>query len=317
MIDQGLELLRPLGINNPRVHFDIREDQSDAEAAERVIREMELQDGFAIINPAAGWPSRLWPWNDLPPLPRILAGSGICRRWSPGPATGNTRWPSKSRQVPADMRRLPPPTRCSNCREITRRARLFISSDTGPLYLAAAFGTPCVAFRSHLGGTNPALRPAAHCNHRNARSAPVPGPPHRVTGVDGSHRRGRCLRSVRSDPYDRLKTCPTPPGVSGRKVGIQRRIVVHLELAVDFQRWRPARCLSTTRGRGPRRDRRCCSRGSTSRAGLGAVVDAGVGPVGLLFHVIDPQGRIESRSMTLPGVSVFHLARGRGVAPHA
>ena len=39
---------------------------------------------------------------------------------------------------------LAPPTRLNEVAALARRARLFISSDTGPLHLAAAVGTPSV-----------------------------------------------------------------------------------------------------------------------------------------------------------------------------
>ena len=144
MIDQGLELLRPLGINNPRVHFDIHEDQSDAEAAERMIGEMGLEGGFAVVNPAAGWPSRLWPLERFAAIAEHLG-----RKWNLPTmvAWAGDREHAMAERVAAGSggyARLPPATRLLEFGAITRRARLFVSSDTGPLYLAAAFGTPCV-----------------------------------------------------------------------------------------------------------------------------------------------------------------------------
>ena len=40
--------------------------------------------------------------------------------------------------------RLAPPTSLTELAALARRARLFLGSDTGPLHLAAAVGTPCV-----------------------------------------------------------------------------------------------------------------------------------------------------------------------------
>jgi ADP-heptose:LPS heptosyltransferase len=50
--------------------------------------------------------------------------------------------------------RLAPPTSLTQLAALARRARLFIGSDTGPLHLAAAVGTPCVG----LYGPMPAER---------------------------------------------------------------------------------------------------------------------------------------------------------------
>ena len=49
---------------------------------------------------------------------------------------------------------LAPPTSLTDLAELARRARLFIGSDTGPLHIAAAVGTPCVG----LYGPMSALR---------------------------------------------------------------------------------------------------------------------------------------------------------------
>ncbi len=44
-----------------------------------------------------------------------------------------------------NMARLAPPTSLLELVALVRRTRLFIGSDTGPLHIAAAAGTPCVA----------------------------------------------------------------------------------------------------------------------------------------------------------------------------
>ena len=52
------------------------------------------------------------------------------------------------------MRKLAQATSLQDLGEVCRLARLFVSSDTGPLHLAAAVGTPCVG----LFGPVPAAR---------------------------------------------------------------------------------------------------------------------------------------------------------------
>src|SRR6185369_876687 len=49
---------------------------------------------------------------------------------------------------------MAPPTSLTELAELARRARIFIGSDTGPLHIAAAVGTPCVG----LYGPMPARR---------------------------------------------------------------------------------------------------------------------------------------------------------------
>jgi ADP-heptose:LPS heptosyltransferase len=57
--------------------------------------------------------------------------------------------------------RLAPPTSVRELAAVARRARLMISSDTGPLHLAAAVGTPCVG----LFGPMPAERNGPYGPH--------------------------------------------------------------------------------------------------------------------------------------------------------
>ncbi|MCS7305690.1 MAG: glycosyltransferase family 9 protein, partial [Thermoguttaceae bacterium] len=62
IIDCNLELLRPLGIENPPVRFNLPEKPADALWADQWLAEQGLDPGrFALINPGAGWPSKRWP----------------------------------------------------------------------------------------------------------------------------------------------------------------------------------------------------------------------------------------------------------------
>ncbi len=47
---------------------------------------------------------------------------------------------------------LAPPTTLPELAAVLRRARIFVGSDTGPLHIAAAVGTPCVGL---FGTTRP------------------------------------------------------------------------------------------------------------------------------------------------------------------
>ncbi|RIK73783.1 MAG: hypothetical protein DCC67_17440 [Planctomycetota bacterium] len=62
VIDHYLELLRPLGVDAPTVRFDLPEPAADARTAEQLLRRRQLAPGgFAILNPGAGWASKIWP----------------------------------------------------------------------------------------------------------------------------------------------------------------------------------------------------------------------------------------------------------------
>ncbi len=113
--------------------------------AQEILREMGLEGRFAMINPGAGWPSRLWPQERFAAVAEHLG-----RQWS---LPTIVVWYGDRERVMAERvvagaggyAHLPPATRLTELAAVTRLARLFVSSDTGPLHLASAVGTPCVA----------------------------------------------------------------------------------------------------------------------------------------------------------------------------
>jgi len=143
-VDRHLELLRPLGIESPAVEFNVPEHTSDRRAAETIIAESGVQDGFGIINVGAGWPSKLWPPGRYAAVAAYLGN----RHSLPTLViSGNRRERERAEAVSAGSLRfakVAPPISLAQLAALARRARLFLGSDTGPLHLAAAVGTPCV-----------------------------------------------------------------------------------------------------------------------------------------------------------------------------
>ena len=154
VIDCNLELLRPLGIESPAVRFDVPEQETDAAAAEAMIRQAGLADGFAVINPGAGWPSKVWPADRYAAVARHLGQHGGLPSLVVWAGAQERAW---AEQIVAGLGghgRLAPRTSLLELAALCRRARLFVGSDTGPLHLAVAVGTPCVG----LYGPMPAER---------------------------------------------------------------------------------------------------------------------------------------------------------------
>ena len=72
VVDRNLELLGPLGIHDPQVRFDLPVAAADAQTADRIIVGLGLGQ-FAMINPGAGWPSKLWPTDRYAAVARHLS----------------------------------------------------------------------------------------------------------------------------------------------------------------------------------------------------------------------------------------------------
>ena len=107
---------------------------------------------FALLNPGAAWPNKRWPaerFGEIAAFLHEVRGLPAFVLWGPGEeplaraviaASGGTA-------------RMAPPTDLSDLLALCRAAGLMVSGDTGPLHLAAAAGTPCVAI---FGPTDPA-----------------------------------------------------------------------------------------------------------------------------------------------------------------
>jgi heptosyltransferase I len=104
---------------------------------------------FALLNPGAGWHAKRWPAEHYGEVARRLAENGLKSLINLGPgeeelagavetASGGT-----AETFTGSLTQLI---------ALTRRARLFIGGDTGPMHLAAALGVPVVGI---FGPTDP------------------------------------------------------------------------------------------------------------------------------------------------------------------
>ena len=140
----NLELAGSLGCNGTstaRIPFRI------PAGAERYVdhrlREVEGRRP-ALLNPGAGWPTKLWPARRFARL-----GSEIRRRlklpvvFTYGPGEEGLVREIRDCSRPGSVVSFP--TTILELAALCRRSRLMVAGDTGPLHLAVALGTPAVA----------------------------------------------------------------------------------------------------------------------------------------------------------------------------
>jgi len=135
---------------------------------------------FVILSPGAGWGAKQWPAERYASVAQQLAQDGIRSLVNSGPgeeelaAAVETESRGTARKISCTIGELI---------ALTRRARLLIGGDTGPLHLAAALEVPVVAI---FGPTNPArngpfgtrsvvLRSASSLTDHSRRSKPDQG----------------------------------------------------------------------------------------------------------------------------------------------
>jgi heptosyltransferase-1 len=149
VIEQSLSLVEALaGKKMVLPAFDFPRDSRAEEKIERLLRQAGMGE-FAILNPGAGWGAKQWPAERYGYVARALAGCGIQSIVNHGPgeqdlareterASGGT-----ARGFEGSVTELI---------ALTRRAKLFLGGDTGPMHLAAALKVPVVAI---FGPTDP------------------------------------------------------------------------------------------------------------------------------------------------------------------
>jgi heptosyltransferase-1 len=124
-------------------------DPGAEEECERRLQSDGISD-FALLNPGAGWGAKQWPAERYGEVAKGLAQYGMRSLVNVGPGEE-----SLARAVEAASEGSARGITCSVTQLIalTRRARLFVGGDTGPMHLAAALAVPVVAI---FGPTNPA-----------------------------------------------------------------------------------------------------------------------------------------------------------------
>jgi len=158
VVEQTLELLQPLGIKNPAVVFHLPENRPAREGMRRYLADQDLAAGFAVINPGAGWPNKLWPPERFAGVARHLAEVHCLPSLVVWAGEAEKSWAGTIVTRSAGSAIQAPPTTLPELAALCRAAQLFVSSDTGPLHIAAAVGTPCVG----LFGPKPAERNGAY-----------------------------------------------------------------------------------------------------------------------------------------------------------
>jgi heptosyltransferase I len=128
---------------------ELPRDTSAEQRIEQRLAEAAVRD-FAIINPGAGWGAKRWPAERYGAVARRLACCGLQSVINYGPGEDQL---ARGAEAASDGTAIALAFSITELIALTRRARLFIGGDTGPLHLAAALQVPVVAI---FGPTDPA-----------------------------------------------------------------------------------------------------------------------------------------------------------------
>ena len=146
VIEHYLDLLHPLGIAAAHVRFDLPESEHDARMATELLARCGLQAGrFALVNPGAGWPSKIWPAERYGELAQRLSVNHGVKTLAVWGVPSELPLAEAIVDASAGSAVLAPPTSMTELGALCRRAAIFVGSDTGPMHLAVAVGTPTIS----------------------------------------------------------------------------------------------------------------------------------------------------------------------------
>lgn len=152
-LSREMALLKAIGVETDEIVFDLPTNASDRAGIDALLAEHEIdrQRPLVAINPQATWPTKLW-FNDRfsAVADRLLElGCAVVFTGSPGDRL-------EIEQIIAGMTRkavnLAGKTSLHSLAALYQAARVVISTDTGPMHIGAAVGTPLVAI---FGATAP------------------------------------------------------------------------------------------------------------------------------------------------------------------
>jgi heptosyltransferase-1 len=150
IVEQNLSLAeavarRPLKM--PRV--ELPHDEAAGQECDRKLKGRGIQS-FVLLNPSAGWGAKQWPAERYGLVAKQLAENGLKSLINVGPGEEDmVRTVQEGSGGTAETFT----GSITQLIALTRRARLFIGGDTGPMHLAAALGVPVVGI---FGPTDPA-----------------------------------------------------------------------------------------------------------------------------------------------------------------
>ena len=150
VIDQNLSIVE--AVTHKKAKASLVQFPRDPEAERRIdqlLKAASIRD-FAILNPGAGWGAKRWPAQRYGQVAKALGAQGLPSILNSGPGEAALALAAEAASEGAAKT-----IRCSitDLIALTRRAKLFIGGDTGPLHLAAALRVPVVAI---FGPTDPA-----------------------------------------------------------------------------------------------------------------------------------------------------------------
>jgi heptosyltransferase-1 len=172
---RGLMLLNALGIPTPEVEYRLPVTEHDRQKMDDLLQRYGLGNPrrLVVINPIAKWESKLWSnWKFAQLADRIITQYDAGVVFTGSPEDRRTIYQIKADMV-ATAVNIAGETTLKMLAALYAKADIVVSTDTGPMHLAVAVGTPVVAL---FGPTAPWRTGPFGEGHRIVRTAPTCSP---------------------------------------------------------------------------------------------------------------------------------------------
>jgi 3-deoxy-D-manno-octulosonic-acid transferase/heptosyltransferase-1 len=174
-LTRGLMLLDAIGISTARVDYDLPFSAPDQQRIDALLKASGVYGirPLVAVNPVALWETKLWVNERFAQLAdRMVHDFDVDVVFTGGPADRSTIAAIRQRMaVPsADLSGR---TTLKMLAALYRKSRLLVTTDTGPMHLAAAVDTPVVAL---FGPTAPWRTGPFGRKHKVVRTAPACSP---------------------------------------------------------------------------------------------------------------------------------------------
>jgi lipopolysaccharide heptosyltransferase I len=213
-IERELLLLEGIGIPAKQIRYELPispEHESEAAAFLRTSGISE-HDRVVAVSPMARWPTKLWEPSHFAAVADRLEAQGI-RVVFTGGTQDRTSIDEICRLMTTKSRRLDGKTSLKTLAAIYRRAQVLLTTDSGPMHLAAAAGTSVVAL---FGPTAPWRTGPYGPRHTVLRAGISCSPCFKKQCLTTDYEERACMKRLSVDEvvravFDKLATRPATP----------------------------------------------------------------------------------------------------------
>ena len=157
LVDRSLELISALdgedpAASSPAIEFGLAVCEESNVSLDLSLDRTKLGSYFALINPGGSWASKRWEIERFGAVASYLKRQRGMKSLIVWAGDQERDMAQVIHDFDRDASVIAPPTDLRELAVLCDRAAFFIGSDTGPMHLATAMGTPCVGL---YGPTRP------------------------------------------------------------------------------------------------------------------------------------------------------------------